>query len=86
MRGFLRKILDPASVNEKEFRKRYGLSKEAFNFVCAELQNKSLLRSSKRVKVEHKVSPVAFKLDFMKSGLYRKWDFIGNFLYQRNNF
>lgn len=56
IRTEFRNKFDPMrDLSENGFRDAYRLSKDAFLFVCSELREHSLLRSTKRITLETKV-------------------------------
>lgn len=54
-RAKLRNRINPLDINETEFKNRYRLNKEAFKFLCEQLQQKTALTSSSRISLELKV-------------------------------
>lgn len=51
----LRNTFDPAKINQREFIKRYRLTKQAFYYLCRLLREKTSLRPNKSVSLELKV-------------------------------
>ncbi|CAG4972049.1 unnamed protein product [Colias eurytheme] len=71
-RALLRKNLaniNLQNLSDTEFKNRFRLSKEAFLFLCRELKEKSSLKSSKRISLEHKV---LCALSFYATGSYQR--------------
>ncbi|RVE40958.1 hypothetical protein evm_014392, partial [Chilo suppressalis] len=68
-RTLLRKVLKPITLNEREFINRYRLNKAAFHYLCSKLREKTSLKSSKRVSLEHMVLCV---LSFYATGSYQR--------------
>ncbi|KAL4714269.1 hypothetical protein ACJJTC_009621 [Scirpophaga incertulas] len=72
-RALLRKnmeYLNIINLGDTEFKNRYRLSKDAFLYLCRELlKDKSTLRSSKRISLEHKV---LCALSFYATGSYQR--------------
>ncbi|KAL0879676.1 hypothetical protein ABMA27_003391 [Loxostege sticticalis] len=72
----LRKAYDFNSLTETEFRCRYRLSTQAFRFLCNELKEKTTLRGSSRISLEHKV---LCALSFFATGSYQRSVGMGNY-------
>ncbi|XP_053616898.1 putative nuclease HARBI1 [Plodia interpunctella] len=79
IRSYLRRNFKPLDLHEREFIKRYRLSKAAFHYICIELKNKTSLRSSIRVDLEHKV---LCALSFYATGSYQRIVGMGKYLGQ----
>ncbi|KAL0829082.1 hypothetical protein ABMA28_003940 [Loxostege sticticalis] len=75
----LRKAFDFNSLTETEFRCRYRLTKQAFRFLCNELKEKTTLRGSRRISLEHKV---LCALSFFATGSYQRSVGMGKYLGQ----
>ncbi|KAL0869532.1 hypothetical protein ABMA27_005802 [Loxostege sticticalis] len=75
----LRKAFDFNSLTETEFRCRYRLSTQAFRFLCNELKEKTTLRGSRRISLEHKV---LCALSFFATGSYQRSVGMGKYLGQ----
>ncbi|KAL0879511.1 hypothetical protein ABMA27_003253 [Loxostege sticticalis] len=79
VRNILRKTFDPTNINNREFVKRYRLTKEAFDFLCQTLKEKTTLKASKRVSLELKV---ICALSFYATGSYQRIVGMGKYLGQ----
>ncbi|KAG7300750.1 hypothetical protein JYU34_015079 [Plutella xylostella] len=65
----LRRIFDHTALTETEFRCRYRLSNQAFQFLCEELEAKTTLRGTERMSLQHKV---LCALSFYATGSYQR--------------
>ncbi|CAG9124578.1 unnamed protein product [Plutella xylostella] len=68
-RVMLRRIFDHTALTETEFRCRYRLSNQAFQFLCEELEAKTTLRGTERMSLQHKV---LCALSFYATGSYQR--------------
>ncbi|XP_063824088.1 putative nuclease HARBI1 [Ostrinia nubilalis] len=67
-RNILRKNFNPAAVSEGLFQQQYRLNKPAFRYLCDKLRERTSLKATKRVPLEHKV---LCALHFYASGSYQ---------------